>query len=129
MLEQAEANELVHDLRGKKIFAFEVARAQNIRDLTKAAKTQKQRIELDSASDTDPFDEQNVADEVTDYLQQALVINSPTKATEKPANQADSDVDETLTEDSEQQRTDTQTESTPTASLCVFERHLKTSTR
>jgi hypothetical protein len=98
----------VHDLRGKKIFAFEVARAQNIREFTKAVKTQKQRIELDSASDTDPFDDQNAAEEVTDYLQQALVINSPTKATEKPANQTDSDVDETLTEDSEQQRTDAQ---------------------
>jgi hypothetical protein len=47
----------VHDLRGKKIFAFEVARAQNIREFTKAVKTQKQRIELDSASDTDPFDD------------------------------------------------------------------------
>jgi hypothetical protein len=121
MSEQAEANELVHDLRGKKIFAFEVARAQNIRDLTKAAKTQKQRIELDSASDTDPFDEQDAAEEVTDYLQQALVINSPTKATEKPANQTESDVDETLTEDSEQQRTDAQTESTPAPSAPQLE--------
>jgi hypothetical protein len=84
--------------------------------LTKAAKTQKQRIALDSGSDTDPFDEQDAAEEVTDYLQQALVINCPTKATEKPANQTDSDVDETLTEDSEQQRTDAQTESTPAPS-------------
>jgi hypothetical protein len=90
-------------------------------NLTKAAKTQKQRIELDSASDTDPFDEQNAAEEVTDYLQQALVINSPTKATEKPANQTDSDVDETLTEDSEQQRTDAQTESTPAPSAPQLE--------
>jgi hypothetical protein len=57
MSEQSAANELVHDLRGKKIFAFEIARAQNIRELTKAAKTQKRRIQLDSASDTDPFDE------------------------------------------------------------------------
>jgi predicted NAD/FAD-dependent oxidoreductase len=121
MSEQSAANELVHDLRGKKIFAFEVARAQNIRELTKAAKTQKQRIQLDSASDTDPFDEQNAAEEVTDYLQQALVINSPTKATEKPANQTDSDVDETLTEDSEQQRTDAQTVSKPAPSAPQLE--------
>jgi hypothetical protein len=120
MSEQAEANELVHDLRGKKIFAFELARAQNIRDLTKA-KTQKQRIRLDSASDTDPFDEQDAAEEVTDYLQQALVINSPAKAAEKPANQTDADVDETLTEDSEQQRTDTQAESTPAPSAPQLE--------
>jgi hypothetical protein len=121
MSEQSAANELVHDLRGKKIFAFEVARAQNIHKLTKAAKTRKQRTELDSASDTDPFDEQNAAEEVTDYLQQALVINSPTKATEKPANQTDSDVDETLTEDSEQQRTDAQTESKPAPSAPQLE--------
>jgi hypothetical protein len=94
MSEQAEANELVHDLRGKKIFAFELARAQNIRDLTKA-KTQNQRIELDSASDTDPLDEQDAAEEVTDYLQQALVIqtarrgqlrNLPIKLTLTPTN-------------------------------------------
>jgi hypothetical protein len=49
-------------------------------------------------------------------LQQALVINSQTKATEKPANQTDSDVDERLTEDSEQQRTDAQTVSKPAPS-------------
>jgi hypothetical protein len=120
MSEQAEANELVHDLRGKKIFAFELARAQNIRDLTKA-RTQKQRIKLDSASDIDSFDEQDAAEEVTDYLQQALVINSPAKATEKPANQTDADVDETLTEDSEQQRTDAQAESTPAPSAPQLE--------
>ena len=121
MSEQAEANELVHDLRGKKIFAFEVARAQNIRELTKAAKTQKQRIKLDSASDTDSFDEQDAAEEVTDYLQQALVMDSSMKTTEKPANQTESDVDETLTEDSEQQRTDAQTESTPAPSAPQLE--------
>jgi preprotein translocase subunit SecD len=121
MSEQAEANELVHDLRGKKMFAFEVARAQNINKLTKAAKTQKQRIELDSVSDTDPDTDSDAAEEVTGYLQQALVINSRTKATEKSANQTDSDVDETLTEDSEQQRTDAQTESTPAPSAPQLE--------
>jgi hypothetical protein len=63
----------------------------------------------------------NAAEEVTDYLQQALVIDSPTKATEKPANQTDSDVDETLTEDSEQQRTDAQTVSKPAPSAPQLE--------
>jgi hypothetical protein len=41
MSEQAEANELVHDLRGKKIFAFEVARAQNIREFDQSGENAK----------------------------------------------------------------------------------------
>jgi hypothetical protein len=121
MPEQSVANELAHDLRGKKLCAFEIARAQNICELTKTAKTRKRHIQLNSASDTDSFDECHAAEEVTDYLQQALVMDSSTRTTEKPANQTDSDSDERLTEDSEQQRTDAPTVSKPTPSAPLLE--------
>lgn len=62
----------VHDLRGEKHFALEIARDQSIRDSVQEAKAQNRRIRLDA----EPSDEHTAAEQASSrlHLQQAPVI-------------------------------------------------------